>query len=263
MSGVVVKYFQLLRLSPVIRVQVVIRPERASDSVRICQIETALLKFHSAVALKYNHLPYQNTIIYPPAVTSDSVVRLELREHLRINPAAGRLELLTGIAHGLHHIHDLQVVHGYLEFGTVEADQDGTVRISDFWRFPALPSRVTGLMTNAQPSFIRGASESGPSRPSRMKMAKAIDMYAFGILAWELFTGESPLRSTVGAMITADIAPARLPRPNHPELSDEVWDMVEKCLEVDPDRRLTAASVEVILEAEPVYVVLGSPSEFC
>jgi len=60
-----------------------------------------------------------------------------------------------------------------------------------------------------------------------------------------------------------DVAPTQLPRPNYPELSDEVWDMIGKCLGADPDRRLTASSVEIILEVEPVYVNRGTPFIFC
>ena len=60
----------------------------------------------------------------------------------------------------------------------------------------------------------------------------------------------------------ADSVPAQLPQPDHPELSEEVWDMIEKCLEAEPSCRLTVAEVEAVLEAEPVYVNWGSPFEF-
>ena len=77
-----------------------------------------------------------------------------------------------------------------------------------------------------------------------------------------MFADEPSLRSTDGAVITADLTLTHLPQPDHPELSDEVWDMIEKCLEADPSRRLTVAEAETILEAEPVYVTWGSPFEF-
>ena len=77
------------------------------------------------------------------------------------------------------------------------------------WIWPAL--RNPG---HHSPPFIRSASESGPPRISGAEIAEASDVRAF---------------------VTADIAPARLPRPDHPELSDEVWDVIEKCLEPDLD----------------------------
>ena len=77
------------------------------------------------------------------------------------------------------------------------------------WIWPAL--RNPGYHS---PPFIRSASESRPPRTSGAEIAKASD---------------------VRASVTADIATARLPRPDHPELLDEVWDMIEKYLESDPD----------------------------
>ena len=65
-----------------------------------------------------------------------------------------------------------------------------------------------------------------------------------------------------GVIIAAGSAAARLSQPDHPELSDEVWDMIGKCLEADPSHRLEVAEVETILEAEPVYVNWGTPFEF-
>lgn len=111
-----------------------IRPGQPLDSIQLRKIEAAFLKFCSAIALGCGHLPYHNTIIRPPAVTLNSVVYLELREHLRIKLDAGRVELvplslsnlfgcllipvyqLTGVARGLRYIHDLDIVHGHLEF---------------------------------------------------------------------------------------------------------------------------------------------------
>ena len=42
----------------------------------------------------------------------------------------------------------------------------------------------------------------------------------------------------------------RLPRSDHPELSDRVWKMIKGCLECHPARRRTVAEVIVVLDAE-------------
>ena len=70
--------------------------------------------------------------------------------------------------------------------GTVEADRDGAVRISDLWRFSVLPFQAIRSTTDARPSFIGSASDSGPSRTREIEVSKANDMYAFGLLAWEV-----------------------------------------------------------------------------
>jgi hypothetical protein len=39
-------------------------------------------------------------------------------------------------------------------------------------------------------------------------------------------------------------------RPVHPEVSDRVWNMIQRCWERDPFQRMTAADVVELLEAE-------------
>ena len=95
-SGIVIRYFLPLRVdNSVVPVRTVGQPEQLFHaSAQTRQVEIVFLKFPSAVALRCDRLPYQNTIIRPPTVTSDSVVRLELGEHLRIKSAVERVELV-------------------------------------------------------------------------------------------------------------------------------------------------------------------------
>lgn len=43
---------------------------------------------------------------------------------------------------------------------------------------------------------------------------------------------------------------ARPPRPDHHEVSDRVWGMIERCWESVPSRRVPAREVVELLEAE-------------
>ena len=79
-SGVTTNFFQLLRIGSVTgSIQAVIEPGEPFESARVRQVEVAFLKFHFTVVLKYNHFPYQDTIMRPPSIAPDSVVRLQLR----------------------------------------------------------------------------------------------------------------------------------------------------------------------------------------
>lgn len=40
------------------------------------------------------------------------------------------------------------------------------------------------------------------------------------------------------------------PRPNHPEVTDRMWKMMEQCWEREPSKRTTIKGVVRILEAE-------------
>jgi hypothetical protein len=43
---------------------------------------------------------------------------------------------------------------------------------------------------------------------------------------------------------------ARPPRPNHHEISDRVWYMIERCWHIVPSKRMSVEEVVDLLEAE-------------
>ena len=100
---VATNYSQQLRIGSATHVQAVVQYKRPLSPLQTRQIEAAFLRFHSMVTLKFDRIPHQNAIIRPPAVTPDSVVRLQLREHLRIKSDTGRVELVLYIA-GFNHL---------------------------------------------------------------------------------------------------------------------------------------------------------------
>jgi serine/threonine protein kinase len=102
---------------------------------------------------------------------------------------------------------------------------------------------------------------------TKAKATKASDMYAFGMLAYEvgsnfcitlrrysiraqIFSGRLPFydskdTAVVVTVITSDKRPSR---PAHPQLSDQLWDMIEKCWRRDPSQRATIQEVVKFLE---------------
>ena len=48
-------------------------------------------------------------------------------------------------------------------------------------------------------------------------------------------------------------------RPNHPEVSDGVWDAIQRCWDRDPFQRMTADDVVDLLEAEMQRAPSHSP----
>lgn len=105
---------------------------------------------------------------------------------------------------------------------------------------------------------------------SRIQKSKKSDIYAFALLAWEvihspqyslkhslrgtnaqLFAGNVPfphihLLGAIYPLATGD----RPPRPSHPELSDKLWEMIERCWDNDPLSRPPIKTVVDILEEE-------------
>ena len=96
-------------------------------------------------------------------------------------------------------------------------------------------------------------------------------MYAFGVLAWEvslaleclnpatqwggtlsqIFAGRAPFSEEGRIAGVYSMLNGRRPsRPDHPELSDRVWEMIKGCWESVASRRRTIADVIAVLGAE-------------
>jgi eukaryotic-like serine/threonine-protein kinase len=73
------------------------------------------------------------------------------------------------------------------------------------------------------------------------------DLYAFGCVAYELLTGDPPLlRESLRATLAAQVSDAPVPlSEKRPDLSPALTEVIMRCLEKDPNRRLASASAIV------------------
>jgi eukaryotic-like serine/threonine-protein kinase len=156
--------------------------------------------------------------------------------------------LLAQICRGLQHAHDLQIIHRDLKPENVmlvpeAADEGGETRfravVMDFGlakerRAGAEVAKLTatgivlGTPEFMSPEQIRGKPLDGRS-----------DVYAIGILAFELFTGQLPFagKSAQETMIARlRGSPAKL-RDIRPELPAKLEAVIQRCLAVDAAER--------------------------
>jgi hypothetical protein len=104
----------------------------------------------------------------------------------------------------------------------------------------------------------------------RMRTTKESDMYAFGLLAWEVnyfflnlsqtslnrtgaqvFAGHAPFPGMLQiAAINRMVGGDRPHQPQHPELSNRIWNMIEKCWDIDPFRRLPIGTAFATIREE-------------
>lgn len=211
----------------------------------------------------YNLLSHRNivpfvgvfsTLKYPFSLVFDYMENLNLTLYLGNRPDAKKLELVTGIARGLHHMHDLGVVHGGLEDTNVLVDSDGTPRIAGLGS--ALVQSSGPVAWSEDPFELTRYSAPELVNPDafelpKTQITKASDIYAFGVLTYQVFAGGRVfprLSDTAAAYSMLD--GLRPPRPNDPELSDQIWEMINRCWDNVPSQRMTIADVVSVLEAE-------------
>jgi len=147
------------------------------------------------------------------------------------------------IAQGLSHLHALDVVHGDLKPGNVllkasRADRRGfTAQVTDFGLSQvlegesAVKGNVRGTIPYLSPEMLDGT------------MSKPADIYAFGIMLWEMITGQKPYRGMLQAQVVVGVRLGHL-RPAWPtSLFAELEPLYMRCIAQDPDARPTATQV--------------------
>ncbi|WP_459645939.1 serine/threonine-protein kinase [Kineococcus sp. NUM-3379] len=139
----------------------------------------------------------------------------------------------------------------------------GTALLTDFGLAGVLGETSTGR-TRSQlmgtphyvaPEVLRGHRAQAPA-----------DVYAVGVVLFEVLLGWRPFRAAHPAALMQQHLEERPQRPD--DLPDDVWDVVERCLDKDPDRRPTAevladqlVAVAAVLADAPALPRTDPPTE--
>jgi len=180
------------------------------------------------------------------------------------------IPLLVQVCHGLKHAHDLGIVHRDLKPENImlvlEGEREGGVRavVMDFGLAKQRRAgrelaklTATGVVLGTpefmSPEQIRGKPLDGRS-----------DVYALGVLAFELFTGQLPFpgKSAQETMIARLRGPPARLRDLQPELPAKLEALILRCLAIDPAERFQSMEeLAEALEGVAATRVLGGPFE--
>jgi len=184
-----------------------------------------------------------------------AVMELLEGDTLRARLAAGQLSPLKAtnyasqIARGLAAAHERGIVHRDLKPENLFITTDGRVKILDFGlahRYAEAPadvgSRATQLAT--EPGTIIGTPlYMAPEQLVGETATTQSDLFAFGVIVYEMLTGQHPFKrdtgaSTVGAILRDDPAPLGRALPDLPA---GLVGVLESCLDKDASHRPSSA----------------------
>jgi Protein kinase domain len=153
------------------------------------------------------------------------------------------------VADGLSAIHRVGVVHRDLKTANLMRDRDGVVRVMDFGIAKQHGAAAGGATVTATGTLMGTPEYMSPEQLRGEEVGFRSDLYSFGIVVYELFSGTLPFR---GDTPVATIVRQLQERPflDLPALPDALRKVLARALAKDPaERYATAEEMHAALEA--------------
>jgi serine/threonine-protein kinase len=168
------------------------------------------------------------------------------------------LKIIADSAAGLHAAHELRshdgnplgIVHRDVSPQNILISYNGVVKVTDFGIAKAVGriSQTTDTTLKGKPAFMAPEQIAGGEVDARA------DVFALGIVAYQLLTGRHPFRGQNDLATVSNIQsdrPILPPRHFNSSLSSSLEDIVLRCLERDRTKRFQSArELEIAIDAE-------------
>ncbi len=144
---------------------------------------------------------------------------------------------LRQIAQALDYAHQQGIIHRDLKPGNIMLDEAGNAYLSDFGIARVLGSDLTGSMIIGTPAYM------SPEQANGLAIDARSDIYALGIVLFELITGKEPYQAeTPMAVLLKHInEPVPSIRSFREDVPEAVEDVIDKATAKDPDNRFSSA----------------------
>ncbi len=155
-------------------------------------------------------------------------------------------KLAAQIAEALEYAHEKGIVHRDLKPANIRITPEGVVKLLDFGLAKAFPGN-TGSTEDFEASspldvdtteagmIVGTAAYMAPEQAAGKKVDQRADIWAFGVVLYELLAGRRPF---LGGSVTEIVAAVIHETPDFTPIPVEARPLLERCLEKDPKKRL-------------------------
>jgi serine/threonine-protein kinase len=164
-------------------------------------------------------------------------------------PVDDAIAIAMQIAEALEAAHEKGVVHRDLKPANVKVGDEGQVKVLDFGLAKALETEGGDGDLSNSPTLARAATDAGmilgtaaymsPEQARGRKVDKRADIWAFGVVLWEMLTGRrlfagDTVSDTLASVLKEEPEWDRLPKGVPPAIHR----VLRRCLVKDPNKRL-------------------------
>jgi serine/threonine-protein kinase len=163
-------------------------------------------------------------------------------------PIDEAIPIALQIAEALEAAHEQGIVHRDLKPANIKITDDGTVKVLDFGLAKAWETEGTDLSSSFSPTITRHATVEGvilgtaaymsPEQARGKKVDRRADIWAFGVVLWEMLTGiklfdGETVSDVMAAILTREPDLDALP----PAVPNHIRSLIGRCLRRDPKIR--------------------------
>lgn len=164
-------------------------------------------------------------------------------------PIDDAIPIALQIADGLEAAHEAGIVHRDLKPANIRVRTDGTVKVLDFGLAKSWETMTGDSSLSLSPTVTRHATVEGvilgtaaymsPEQARGKKVDRRADIWAFGVVLWEMLTGRrlfegETVSDLLAAVLTRDLDMKELPAITPPSIRR----LLTRCLDRDTKQRL-------------------------
>mmetsp|Transcript_20149 Transcript_20149/g.33065 ORF Transcript_20149/g.33065 Transcript_20149/m.33065 type:complete len:666 (+) Transcript_20149:94-2091(+) len=207
-------------------------------------------EFKKEVAMM-NSIRHPNIVLFmgactttPLCMVTEFLPRSSLWHHLRSTnnqplPRTRAIEIALDTARGLRYLHSRGVLHRDLKSSNILLAENFQAKICDFGL-----SRIKGeINANALTLGVGTAQWMAPEVVQSRQYDSRADIYSFGIILWEMMTGEVPFQNMRPAQVGFAVVAGVRPKLPATLLADSLGGLVERCWSQDLEQRPDASAI--------------------
>ena len=159
---------------------------------------------------------------------------------------ARMLDIAIQTAWALDYAHKRHFVHQDVKPGNVLMTSDGAAKLTDFGLARAAHVAAQDAQSRASAEFAGGTPAYwSPEQEKRLRVTAAADVWSWGLLVLEMFTGGVVLKSGVHAKahLAAFRDQALLKARGLPQIPESLYEILRNCFRSDPSNRLNDLGV--------------------